>query len=269
MAATTDLPAPGQGMDPATMPAHWLLARLGKTVMRPGGGPVGDAMLSGLAIGTADHVVDLAPGLGVTVRQVIARRPASFLGLERGETEAARARAQWGHHPRWDCVVAPPWDSGRPDGSATVVYGEACLSLETDANKRRIIAEAARLLPAGGRLGLHELLLTPDDLPAAEKKRLGQEISRSVRVGARPLTRLEWVALLEEGGFRVRTVLPAPMLLLDPRTVLRDEGVRGTTRLLANVARSRAAQRRVVDLWRTMYRARTHLGAVALVAERV
>ena len=39
------------------MPAHWLLARLGKKVMRPGGSTLSDVLLSGLAIGPADDVV--------------------------------------------------------------------------------------------------------------------------------------------------------------------------------------------------------------------
>src|SRR5581483_5223120 len=143
--SATPLPAPGARLDAATMPAHWLLARLGKKVMRPGGLPVTNAMLAGLSIGPEDDVVDLAPGLGVTVDLVHAARPASFRGLERGEVEAERARRLSGGTP-YTCVVAPPEDTGLAEGSASVVYGEAVLSLETDATKDRIIVEAARLL---------------------------------------------------------------------------------------------------------------------------
>jgi SAM-dependent methyltransferase len=267
MTLDTALPAPGTGLDPATMPAHWLLARLGKRVMRPGGGVVSDAMLAGLAIGPGDDVVDLAPALGTTVRRVQELGPATFRGVERGETEAERARRQVSGMP-YTCVVASPADTGLPDGSATVVYGEACLSLETDAVKRGIIAEAARLLRPGGRLGLHELLLRPDDLPAAEKRRIGIAISRSVRVGARPLTQREWIRLLEEGGFAVRTIHRAPMLLLSPATMVKDEGVRGTAVLVGRIARDGVALRRVADLWRTMHAERHHLGSISLVAVR-
>jgi SAM-dependent methyltransferase len=261
------LPDPGAGKDPATMPAHHLLASLGKRVMRPGGGPVGDVMLRGLAIGPADDVLDLAPGLGTTVRQVQDLHPKSFRGIERSEIEAERSRRLVTDLP-YTCLVAHPAETGLEDGSLSVIYGEACLSLETDSSKQRIIAEAARLLRPGGRLGLHELLLTPDDLPAEEKRRIGIDISKSVRVGARPLTRSEWTALLEDGGFEVRLVHPDRMLLLDPRTMLSDEGVGGTFRLLGRILRSRVATRRVVHLWRTMQRERKHLGSVAIVAVR-
>lgn len=247
------------------MPAHWLLARLGKKVMRPGGTTLTDAMLAGLAIGPGDDVVDLAPALGDTVRRVQAAGPASFRGVERGEQEAERA-TQLGHQP-YECVAAKPESTGLPAGSASVVYGEACLSLETDATKRRILAEAARLLRPGGRLGLHELLLTPDDIAPEVKRRIETDLTRSVRVRARPLTLPEWTALLDEAGFKIRHVTPAPMLLLAPKAVIRDEGWNGTLTLVARVVRQPAVLRRVADLWRTMHRERRSLGAVAIVAE--
>jgi SAM-dependent methyltransferase len=247
------------------MPAHWLLARLGKKVMRPGGTTLTDAMLAGLAIGPGDDVVDLAPALGDTVRRVQAAGPASFRGVDRGQKEAERA-ANLGIRP-YDCIAAEPEATGLPSGSASVVYGEACLSLETDETKRRILAEAARLLRAGGRLGLHELLLTPDDIAPEVKRRIETELTRSVRVRARPLTLAEWTALLDEAGFKIRHVTPAPMLLLAPKSVLRDEGWKGTLALAGRVVRQPVVLRRVADLWRTMHRERRSLGAVAIVAE--
>jgi SAM-dependent methyltransferase len=249
------------------MPAHWLLARLGKKVMRPGGLPVTEAMLAGLAIGPDDDVVDLAPALGITVPLVEAARPASFRGVERGEREAERAR-RLAAGGRYECVVAEPEATGLPGGSAAVVYGEACLSLETDATKRRIIAEAARLLRPGGRLGLHELLLTPDDIPAEVKRRIETDLTRTVRVRARPLTLAEWSTLLDEGGFAVRHVTPAPLLLLSPATVIRDEGWGGTAAILGRAARRPVVLRRLANLWRSFHRERDHLGAVAIVAVR-
>ena len=265
--ATHPLPVPGARLDPATMPAHWLLARLGKKVMRPGGLPVTEAMLANLGIGPDDDVVDLAPGLGVTVQLVKAARPASFRGLERGEAEAERARRLAGAAP-YTCVVAPPEATGLPGGSASVVYGEAVLSLETDATKRQIVAEAARLLRPGGRLGLHELLLRPDDLGEATKREIEEELTRTLRVRARPLTLPEWKSRLEEGGFDVTVGHTAALLLLSPPTVLRDEGLPGTARLLVRTVRDPVVLKRMSVIWRVFRRYRDHLGAVALVAHK-
>jgi SAM-dependent methyltransferase len=261
------LPAPGARLDAATMPAHWLLARLGKRVMRPGGLPVTQTMLAGLGIGSDDDVVDLAPGLGVTVQLVHAARPASFRGLERSEVEAERARRLSGGVP-YACVVAAPEATGLADASASVVYGEAVLSLETDATKQAIIAEAARLLRPGGRLGLHELLLRPDDLAAEQKRGIEEQLTRTLRVRARPLTLTEWKALLERGGFDVDVASSAPLLLLSPPTFVRDEGVGGTVRFVARAVRHPAALQRLSVIWKVFRRYRHHLGAVALVARK-
>ena len=57
---------PGSELDVSRMPGHWLLARLGKRVLRPGGSEPTRALLDGLAIGPADKEVEFAPGLGVT-----------------------------------------------------------------------------------------------------------------------------------------------------------------------------------------------------------
>jgi SAM-dependent methyltransferase len=260
------LPVPGEHLNPATMPAHWLLARLGKKVMRPGGSDLSDVMLSGLAIGPDDDVVDLAPALGDTVRRVEAAGPASFRGVERGTAEAERAQKLAGR--RYECVVAEPEATGLPDGSASVVYGEACLSLETDDTKRAILAEAARLLRPGGRLGLHELLLTPDDIAAEDKRRIETDLTRTVRVRARPLTLAEWTALLEPAGFTIRQVHPAPLLLLAPGTLVRDEGIGGTLRLLGRIGRQPVVLRRVANLWKTIFRERRNLGSVVIIAAR-
>jgi SAM-dependent methyltransferase len=259
------LPDPGAGMDLEKMPLHWLLARLGKTVMRPGGGAVSDAMLTGLRIGPDDDVVDLAPGLGTTVQRVQALRPASFRGLERGEAEAERSRRQVTELP-YTCVVAEPEKTGLPDASVSVVYGEACLSLEGDATKERILAEAARVLRPGGRLGLHELLLNPDDLDPGKKKQINVDLSRAVRVNARALTRSEWTTMLERHGFTVTAIHADRMLLLSPAQMVHDEGLGGTLRLVGRIARRPVAVKRVAHLWRMMHRERKHLGAVAIVA---
>jgi hypothetical protein len=70
-------------LDVAKMPGHWLLSRLGKRVVRPGGLKLTRALLDGLAIGPADEVVEFAPGLGVAARMTLQRCPRCYTGAER------------------------------------------------------------------------------------------------------------------------------------------------------------------------------------------
>lgn len=69
--STTPLPFAGRKIE--HMPGHWLLAHMGKKVLRPGGRELTDKMLAALPIEGAD-VVELAPGLGLTAQLLIDRR---------------------------------------------------------------------------------------------------------------------------------------------------------------------------------------------------
>lgn len=247
------------------MPGHWLLARLGKRVLRPGGRELTRKLLSELAIGRADDVVEFAPGLGETARQTIALGPASYTAVER-DAAAAETVSRVLTGPNHKCVVGTAESTGLPDASASVVYGEAMLSMQLPAAKTRIAAEAARLLRSGGRYGIHELCLLPDDVPDAVREAIAADLSDEIHVGVRPLTVSEWRRLLEEAGLTIATVDTAPMHLLEPSRLIRDEGLPQAIRFLFNVAHNATARRRVLKMRHVFRKYREHLAAVAIVA---
>ena len=53
---------------------HWMLAKLGKRVLRPGGMELTTQMLDAMNISQADDVVEFAPGLGQTARLTVAHK---------------------------------------------------------------------------------------------------------------------------------------------------------------------------------------------------
>ena len=247
------------------MPGHWLLAKMGKRVLRPGGLELTHVMLDRLAIGSRDAVVEFAPGLGVTARMTLGRQPVSYTAVERDEAAAAEVRSYL-TGPRQCCQLGSAEQTGLPDQSATVVYGEAMLTMQGPEQKRRIVGEAFRLLKPGGRYGIHELSLTPDDLPEAVQEDISREMSRNIHVGARPLSAREWRELLAGAGFKIESEATAPMHLLEPRRLIRDEGFFRAVRFVFNVLRTPEARKRVFSM-RCMFRKhRQHLAAIAFVA---
>jgi hypothetical protein len=260
------LEMPGADLDVTRMPGHWLLARLGKRVLRPGGLELTGQMLDALAITPRDHVVELAPGLGTTTRLALARSPASYVGVERDE--AAVRLVQRALRPTDECRRGVASQTGLDDGCASVVYGEAMLTMQTAAQKRAIVREAHRVLGVGGRYGIHELALRPDDLSDAEKEEIQRELSDVIHVGARPLTSHEWVRLLESASFEVERIVTAPMRLLEPARVLADEGPLGTLRIAVNILRSPAARKRVMAMRRVFRTYASKMCAIAIVARK-
>jgi len=261
MTGNQTLPLPNRS--DADLPGHWLLARLGKRVLRPGGLELTSRLLAAAKITDAD-VVELGPGLGRTATDIVAQRPRSYVGVD--DTAAATEHVQAIVAPvDGKVVVANAADTGLPSASADVVIGEAMLTMQGDRDKRAIVAEAFRVLRPGGRYAIHELGLKPDDISQDTKDEIRRDMSRAIKVNARPLTTAEWSALLAEAGFEVVKVDHAKMALLNPLRVLADEGPFGALRIVGNLIRRPAARKRVIGMRKTFHRYRHALTAVAVV----
>lgn len=260
---------PGAKLDIAKMPGHWLLARMGKRVLRPGGLELTGRMLDGLSIGADDRVVELAPGLGTTARLALERRPASYVGVDRDSDAATLVQKCCAStSTKVECRNGDAAATGLDDGHATVVYGEAMLTMQTDSAKRRIVQEAFRVLAPGGRYGIHEMGLQPDDMGEDQKSQIMRDLSSAIHVGARPLTVSEWRAVLQREGFEIVAQETTPMHLLEPSRVVRDEGLLGTLRILWNVARTPAARKRIIGMRKVFRRYESAICGVMLVARK-
>ncbi|HEX6624853.1 MAG TPA: methyltransferase domain-containing protein [Pyrinomonadaceae bacterium] len=257
---------PGGGLKTDKMPGHWVLARLGKRVLRPGGMELTRRMLASLCIGGSDDVVEFAPGMGVTARLTLASSPASYTAVERDEAAARIVKGYVVGESR-RVIVGSADETGLPAASATVVYGEAMLTMQTDETKRRIVREAARLLRPGGRYAIHEMCLR-DGVGGEVREEVERALTGVVHHGVRPLTVTEWRRLLESEGLEVKAVETAPMALLEPARVVRDEGFFRALRFAFNVLRDGDARRRVFGMRRVFRRHRGQLAAVAVTAVR-
>ena len=64
----------------------------------------------------------------------------------------------------------------------------------------KLTEEATRILAPGGRYAIHEMGFR-SETPVTTSKAVEKALSRTIKVGARPLTLEGWTALLEEAGF--------------------------------------------------------------------
>lgn len=258
-----ELPGEGQLVD--KMQGHWVLARAGKRVLRPGGIELTRKMLDALAIGPDDDVVEFAPGFGATAGMVLQRQPDSYCAVEREPAAAGLMRRKFADIK---LVLGRAEVSGLPAGCASVVYSEALLSMQTPHQKARIIAEAFRLLRNGGRYGIQELCLLPDNIPDDLRQEIQAAMSKEIHVGVQPLSRCEWMWLFEENGLKVTWSETAPMHLLEPRRLLRDEGLAGSFRIAFRAATNPVLGKRILAMRRLFRKYGKHLGAISLIGER-
>jgi len=256
---------PGEHFKVQRMPGHWVLARLGKRVLRPGGMRLTRRLLERLNIQPEDAVVEFAPGMGSTAGLTLKLKPASYTAIERDESAAKIVRSYLtGESQR--CVLATAESTGLPSGSATVVYGEAMLTMQPDETKRKIVHEAYRILSARGRYAIHEMYLQSDNLEVNARRKTERDLTGVVHHGVRPLSISEWRSLLMSEGFTVQSIDTASMSLLEPARLLRDEGFVGTLRFIWNISRDKEARHRVREMRSVFRRNRKILGALSIIA---
>ncbi len=215
----------GTGSNPVVgRVAPWAPAvGLGWRGPRPGGPEMTEILLEGIGFGPEDRVVEIYPGFGETARRIARERPRSYTGVCPSPAAADRLARELRRDPDLLTLVTRAETSGHyartvsgsadacplPDESANVVVGEFLLTPLNTRDKAAALAEAARLLPAGGRLGLHEICVTPEvpsDEPGAAHRRAAElrgELARPARGAIHPLVEDDWRSAAEAAGLIV------------------------------------------------------------------
>lgn len=247
---------------------HWLLAKMGKKVLRPGGKELTLKLIRGLSITNEDRVVEFAPGIGYTAFKVLEMQPKTYTGVELNEEAAADLRKKICGDNR-QIIIGNASKVPMESACADKVYGEAMLTMHADHRKAEIIREAYRLLRKGGLYGIHELGLTPDSLPEKAKANIQHELALSIKVNARPLTQLEWISLLEREGFRIVKIETNPMLLLEPKRIIDDEGFFRSLKIGFNFLRMPVARKRIGQMRKVFKKYQQEMNAIAIIAEKI
>lgn len=246
---------------------HWLLAKLGKRVLRPGGRELTQVLMEGMKIDQQDDVVEFAPGMGYTASLILDQKPQTYTGVEinREATERLREKYRGDEISFVNCSAK---ETRLESTGYDKIIGEAMLTMRANPRKREIIREAYRLLKPGGLYGIHELGLVPDDLDSFIKEEIRQELELTVRVNSRPQTQKEWVRLLEEEGFKLVKVSSAPMQLLEPLRIIQDEGIARAFKIGFKVMSHPKERKRVFQMRKTFRKHQKHLKAFAFIVKK-
>jgi ubiquinone/menaquinone biosynthesis C-methylase UbiE len=247
-------------------PGHWVLAQAGKRVLRPGGVELTDALLAQLDIQAKDTVIELAPGLGHTAVKVLARHPMTYLGVDREPVVVHDLQRRLGaDNVRF--IEGRAEDTGLPGETTSVLFGEAMLSMQCNSHRKQIVEEAWRVLKRGGRYGIHELCVS-SDVSGACHRAIQAELAAAIHHGVHLLTVEEWRDLLESAGFNVKFQQTAPMRLLEPGRILRDEGLKRALCFGFNVLTDSCVRQRVLSMRRVFRRHRDTLQAIGMVCHK-
>jgi SAM-dependent methyltransferase len=237
----------------------WPLAqRVTAGLVCPGGRPMVVRALEGVGLEDGDRVVDMAPGLGITSAIVLERGPRTWVALEPDPIAREHLERAFGGSGR-RVVDAQPAASGLQDESASVVIVDALLSTLDGDGRAAVLAEASRLLRAGGRLALHELAPAGDDPEAA---------GAFAGVGVTPLSAEEWRAATVAAGLVPVGSLSGRLAMPSPRDILRGAGPRTALRITRELAGDGAVRSAAIAARRVVERHELWLRSALVVAEK-
>lgn len=255
------------GPEAGRMQGHWLLAKLGKRILRPGGRALTAKLLEQAKPAGDDDIVELGPGVGATAEVLLRANPRSYRGVDPNPEGRDAVKNILKKHPRADYVVADARETGLEGACADLVVGEAMLTIQDDAGKNAIVAEAARLLRPGGRYAIHEMAWLPDHTDE-ERETARRELSRVIKVGARPLTLEGWKELLATHGLEAEWHDRAPLHLLEPRRIVSDEGLWGALRFWNNARRLPGASDRLKAMRQGFQLQGKLMGGIVILARK-
>lgn len=244
---------------------HWILAKMGKKVLRPGGKELTQKLVSGLRISQQDEIAEFAPGLGYTASLALAETPKSYVGVD-ADADAVSFLKRKVQGKNVQFVLGNAAETGLESNSKDKVYGEAMLTMHADHRKIEIIKEAQRILKPGGLYAIHELGLR--DVNEDTKTAIQRDLALAIKVNARPLTVEEWTKLLEDQGFSVLRTCSNPMHLLEPQRIFSDEGFFRTLKIGWNILTHQAARQRVMQMRKVFRQYQKHLNAIVVIAEK-
>lgn len=254
--------------NPEKAQGHWLLAKMGKRVLRPGGRELSEKMINSLQINSNDNLVEFAPGIGKTAMFLISKNPKTYTGIDADEEVVKRLGSRFGNnHTKF--ILSNAAHTSLEEGSVDKLIGEAMLTMHADHRKSEIVKEAHRILKKGGLYAIHELGLTPDSIDEASKVEISKKLALSIKVNARPLTLEEWEKILTAEGFKIKNTFTSPMLLLERKRIIEDEGVWRSLKIGFNIITHPDAKKRILDMRNVFRKYEKNMNAVAIIAEKV
>ena len=94
------------GPEEKRLQGHWLLAKMGKRVLRPGGIELTRRVIKAAKPSAKDRIVEFGPGVGRTAEILLAAQPKEYVGVDPNAAAAA------GDFQAWSCAIA----GGRREG---------------------------------------------------------------------------------------------------------------------------------------------------------
>lgn len=212
-------------------PGHFLLKRLGKKRLRPGGVDATDWLVSKIDFSRSPKILEVACNEADNIMDFAKKYKNKNVGVDLNEKAIASAKANIARKKLSqyvDVMVADATKLPFKDESFDVVINEAMLTMLSDNQKRMALKEYYRVLKKGGLLLTHDVMLEKEDAY------LVKELQRVIYNPAVPHTKNDWLNFYKQTGFEKSECIFGKLTLLSRSGMIRDEGFFGMVKILTN-----------------------------------
>lgn len=244
-------------------PGHQVLAAAGKKILRPGGKAATEKLFEWANFQPGETVLELASSFGYSALAIAKRFGVRVVGVEKNPQSVARARANVQAAGLADKIEIIEGDIFRLEaipGQFDYVFAEAILSMQSAPGKAKILNAIAQKLKPGGKFLSHELLARHHE---AE---IHQALAQEVKMNTTPLSPENWLAAFSSAGLEVQQHQTGEMALLNLRSMIQDEGLLGTAKILGNVLTNSQLRQRVLQMRQVFQHYEQDLGYIVLLA---
>lgn len=252
-----------------TMPGHQVLAAAGKKTLRPGGRAATEQLFAWAQFQPGDRVLELAASFGYSAMALAQRYGVQVVGIEKNPDSVARARANVAAAGLSDQVTILEGDMFHLDRltesteSFDYVLAEAILSMQSTAGKAKIVQGVSDRLKPGGQFLSHELLVN-----GSERDAICQDLRATIRMNTSPLSSQDWQDLYGTAGLTLQHLHTGPMLLLNPKRIVQEEGLTTLLTMGWAMLTQPAIRQRIWSMRQVFQHHRDNLGYIVLCLEK-
>lgn len=246
-----------------TAPGHQVLAAAGKKILRPGGKAATEKLFEWANFQPGETVLELAASFGYSAIALAKRFDVRVVGVEKNPQSVARARANVqaaGLADRIEIIEGDIFRLEAIPGQFDYVFAEAILSMQSALGKAKILNAIAQKIKPGGKFISHELLARD------REAEIHQALAKEVKMNTNPLSSENWIAAFSDAGLEVQHHQTGEMALLNLRSMIQDEGLLGTAKILVNVLTNSPLRQRVLQMRQVFKHYHQDLGYIILLA---
>lgn len=255
-----------QAINWQTAPGHQVLAAAGKKLLRPGGRSATEQLCLWADFQPGETVLELASSFGYSAIALAQRYGVYVTGVEKHQASVERARANVaaaGLSDRISILEGDIFHLEQIEQQFDVVLAEAILTMQSAPLKGKILAGVSDRLKPGGKFLSQELLLKGGD-----EAEIYAALRQAIRVNSTPLSEAGWLDVCTTAGLTVTHHQVGAMGLLNPQTMLHDEGIFDTLKITWNLLSCPPLRQRALEMRRVFQKYQNELGYIVLCAQK-